>query len=126
MRARDALGLLAGAGQAEGVGVVAEGQQQGHREGRARGQARTDRQRAGDPGDPAARRGLERRSPAARGASSATGAAPAQDNLEGLPGNWSESIPTRKLPGLGVKVTSVASSMAMGGRAPRCSRCGRR
>ena len=36
----------------------------------------------------------------------------------GGPGNWSESIPKRKLPGFGVKVTSVASSMAMGSESP--------
>ncbi len=36
----------------------------------------------------------------------------------GRPGNWSESMPTRKLPGFGVKVTSVASSMAMGSESP--------
>ena len=36
----------------------------------------------------------------------------------GWSGNWSESIPTRKLPGLGVKVTSVARSMAMGSESP--------
>jgi hypothetical protein len=36
----------------------------------------------------------------------------------GASGNWSESMPTRKLPGLGVKSTSVASSMAIGSDSP--------
>ena len=36
----------------------------------------------------------------------------------GVSGNWSESIPKRKLPALGVKATSVARSMAMGSERP--------
>ena len=54
-----ALGLLAVAGQRERIGVVAEGEQQRHGEGGARGQAGADRERAGDAGDPAARWGLQ-------------------------------------------------------------------
>ena len=61
--------------------------------------------------------GRSRRSPAARRASSGTGAAPPKGISNGG-GNWSESTPTRKLPGLGVKVTSVARPMAMGSERP--------
>ena len=52
MRACAALGLLAVVGQREGIGVVAEGEQQRDRERGARGQPRPDRQGARDPGDP--------------------------------------------------------------------------
>ncbi len=46
--AREALGLLLGTGQGEGFGVVAEGEQQGDREGRTRREAGTDGDGAGD------------------------------------------------------------------------------
>ena len=36
----------------------------------------------------------------------------------GSSGNWSDSMPTRKLPGFGVNVTSVAKSMAIGSESP--------
>ena len=62
--------------------------------------------------------GWSRRRPAARRASGGTGAAAPSAISRGWFGNWSESIPTRKLPGLGVKVTSVARSMAMGSESP--------
>ena len=62
--------------------------------------------------------GCRRRSPAARAASAGTGAVSPSMISTGRPGNWSESIPKRKLPGFGVKVTSVASSMAMGSESP--------
>ncbi len=57
MGASTALGLLAVPGQGERVGVVSQGQQQRHREGGARGQARPDGNGAGDPGPP--RRSVE-------------------------------------------------------------------
>ena len=62
--------------------------------------------------------GCSRRSPDARAASAGTGAASPSMISMGRPGNWSESIPTRKLPGFGVKVTSVASPTAMGSESP--------
>ena len=65
--ARAALGLLAVEGQRQGIGVVAEGEQQRHREGGTRGEAGADRQGAGDPGDPARRRGLEPEEPGRQG-----------------------------------------------------------
>ena len=68
-----ALGLLAGAGQCQGIGVVAEGEQKGHREGGARGEAGTDRQGARDPGHPTARRRLQAQEPGRQGS---LGAAP--------------------------------------------------
>ena len=43
---------------------------------------------------------------------------PSRRSRAARPGNWSESIPTRKLPGFGVKVTSVARSMAIGSESP--------
>ena len=54
VRDRAALGLLAGAGQGERVGVVPEREEERDGEGRARGQARSHRDGAGDP-DAAAR-----------------------------------------------------------------------
>ena len=45
---RRPLRLLLGAGQRHGMGIVAQGEQHGHREGRARREAGADRDRAGD------------------------------------------------------------------------------
>ena len=83
VRARAALGLLAVAGQCEGVGVVAEGQQQCDREGGARGEAGTDRDRARHPGDPAARRGLRAQEPGRQGRLGAHRGGVAQHDLDG-------------------------------------------
>ena len=62
--------------------------------------------------------GWARSRPAARAASAGTGAVSPKAISSGLPGNWSESIPKRKLPGFGVKWTSVARSMAIGSESP--------
>ena len=59
-----------------------------------------------------------RKSPAANAASCGTGAVSPSRISIGWPGNWSESIPKRKLPDFGVKVTSVARSMAIGSESP--------
>ena len=95
------------------------GEEERDGEGRARGQARPDRDGAGDPDGAAARRRLQAEEP---GRQEGLGAAPGRCSPSaistGSSGNWSESIPTRKLPGFGVKVTSVASSMAMGSERP--------
>ena len=117
---RGALGLLAVVGERQGVGVVAEGEQQRDREGGARGQAGPDRERAGHPDGPARTEvaGAAGARPPGR-PPAGTGAASSPRAIStGRPGNWSESIPTRKLPGLGVKVTSVARSMAIGSERP--------
>ena len=119
MGAGAALGLLAVPGERERVGVVPEGEEQRDREGCARRQARPDGEGAGDRDGAAARRRLEPQEPGRQeGLGGEPGRCRPGRSRGAGPGNWSESIPTRKLPGLGVKVTSVARSMAMGSERP--------
>ena len=81
--ARGPLGLLAVEGQCQGIGVVAEGEQQRHREGGTRGEAGADRQGAGDPGHPAVRQGLRPQEPGRQGGLGAHRGGIAQHDLDG-------------------------------------------
>ena len=67
VRPRAALGLLAVAGERQWVEVMAEREQEGDREGGARGQARPDRERAGHPDAAAAGRSVEPQEPGRQG-----------------------------------------------------------
>ena len=100
MRAGEALGLLAGLRQREGVGVVAEREQDGHGEGGARGQPGADGERAGDPEGAAGGGWLEPEESGRQEGLVGNRGGAAQGDLERRAGNWSESTPTRKLPGL--------------------------
>ena len=119
VRTGAALGLLAGAGERERVGVVAEREQERDGEGGARGQAGADGERAGDP-DAAARGWRLEPEEAGRqeGLGGDRGGGAQRRSRRAGRGTGPSRYPTRKLPGFGVKVTSVASSMAMGSERP--------
>ncbi len=96
-----ALGLLAGLCQSEGIGVVAEGEQQRDGEGGARGQAGPDRERARHPGGATASAEVGRgSSPAARAASAGTGAVSPKAISSGLPGELVRVDPEEEAAGL--------------------------
>ena len=125
VRARRPLRLLLGAGQRQGIGIVAQGEQQGHREGGARREAGADRDRAGHLDRPPAPPGggHRRRSPAARqeGVAAARGCVgPGRPGGPRRARRGTGRTPRRRgsCPGLGVNVTSVARSIAMGSERP--------